>query len=1342
MALHVETALVGEILNFLLKPGFLKVCFRLLSLCPLGLPAFSFLLLFYALATVHAGLTPGSPIALNVYFDYNSDRILSVYSGDLDKLGRVLVLPEYLDFFIAIEGHVDSSGSMSYNQRLSERRAESVKRYLVQHFPISSERLIVRGYGNSRPIATSSTPGGRSKNNRIEVVRIGRGLSEALIASSEAWREEEADARRAGSEALWGIGMEADDKVVVSSLSSPLQALEVVDPWNAEIFRWIGFSHIESEAEVTAADYIQALQDDHVATRLSAAMALSGFETEVDTIIPPLIQALQDPEMSVRQAAAGTLRDIGAKAKNVVPALIQVLQDPEVLVRLAAAESLGKLGPQAHTAIPTLSQALEDHELRVRWTAAGALSNIGVQAIPALIKALPDQEVAIRVRIAESLGKLGPQAHTVIPALIQALQDPEEYVRRAAAHALGNRNNETETTIPALIQALQDPKTPVRRTAARALGRIGEPSIPALIQVLENSQAIAHWAAMNALARIGAPAVPALIRELQNRKATTRLAAAVALGDIGAEAKVAIPYLGKALKSPELHVRQAAVWALERIGPGEKAAVPTLIQALQDPAPTVRLVTARVLGGIGPVAKAAVPTLIQALQDPDLAVRQQVADVLRRVGPDEQAVVRALSQALLDSEGTVRMASADSLCHIGSLAVPTLIQLLQASEITVRLAAAWALGCIGIEARGAVPALTSKLWDPEINIRQAVAQSLEAIGAGARAAMPALTQALLNEEIADDAAKAFSSITVDLQDKSNKLSIQELSSVIRELKKFLTALESNETELKNKNELTRSMNRSLDTLEVKLELKKKARFDAALEWIRQNKATKWVAGTLVYIVSLLSCCLALLWLRPLWLLQLNDVLKTFTDFTLPSSLGGIKIPVRAVLLVGFFHYHSRVLKAWVATHVPIVREAFWQKHTVKERHIYIPTPVSLDNLSLATLTGNHVRPVFSKRRGCLLIWGEGGVGKTSLACQIAKWAVANDEAERLCEHYMLPVLIEQELDTAVAQGRQPFIEAIRGQLQASVGETEPISLELLERLLRHQHVLVIVDHFSEMSEATRREIRPGHPDFPVNALVVTSRIEEPLDGVPKTAIKPLRIEGNRLSSFMEAYLRQRGKRDLFDDPEYFDACRRLSLMAGQRNITVLLAKLYAELMTSAKEGLRENDLPDNIPDLMLSYLNELNRVSGKDEPDNRSVHRDAKAIAWECLRQTFRPGFVKRDRAIVVLDGDNPEARLAYLEDRLRIVQSVGPAQDHLRFALDPLAEYLAGLQLVALNGDNTGLWHTFFERVDAISGSTNVIESFLLAVWDCCSVRGSEERVPAFVHFEFSRRVDLTHAA
>jgi hypothetical protein len=141
---------------------------------------------------------------------------------------------------------------------------------------------------------------------------------------------------------------------------------------------------------------------------------------------------------------------------------------------------------------------------------------------------------------------------------------------------------------------------------------------------------------------------------------------------------------------------------------------------------------------------------------------------------------------------------------------------------------------------------------------------------------------------------------------------------------------------------------------------------------------------------------------------------------------------------------------------------------------------------------------------------------------------------------------------------------------------------------------VIVDHFSEMPDATRQEIRPGQSDFPANVLIITSRLEEQLGGVPPSTVKPLRIQGNRLSSFLEAYLTQRGKREYFDDAEFFDACRRLSLMVGTRDITVLLAKLYAEQMIAAKEGPAESILPDTIPDLMLSYVNEVNR--GVDRP--------------------------------------------------------------------------------------------------------------------------------------------------
>jgi outer membrane protein OmpA-like peptidoglycan-associated protein len=120
-----------------------------------------------------SGTADKQAVALNVFFEFNSDKILQGYYGDLDILGKVLTAPQYSVYRVQVEGHTDSVGSDSYNQRLSQRRAESVKRYLVQHFRIPADRLVVKGLGESNPIASNDTLDGRDKNRRVEVVNLG-----------------------------------------------------------------------------------------------------------------------------------------------------------------------------------------------------------------------------------------------------------------------------------------------------------------------------------------------------------------------------------------------------------------------------------------------------------------------------------------------------------------------------------------------------------------------------------------------------------------------------------------------------------------------------------------------------------------------------------------------------------------------------------------------------------------------------------------------------------------------------------------------------------------------------------------------------------------------------------------------------------------------------------------------------------------------------------------------------------------------------------------------------------------------------------------------------------------
>jgi OOP family OmpA-OmpF porin len=119
-------------------------------------------------------LTPTERVvAITVLFDFASAKILPEAAQNLRSVGIALQSPELASVPIQIEGHTDSIGSDEYNQKLSERRARSVKQYLVRHHAIAPERLIAVGRGKTEPIADNNTPEGRQKNRRVHLVYKG-----------------------------------------------------------------------------------------------------------------------------------------------------------------------------------------------------------------------------------------------------------------------------------------------------------------------------------------------------------------------------------------------------------------------------------------------------------------------------------------------------------------------------------------------------------------------------------------------------------------------------------------------------------------------------------------------------------------------------------------------------------------------------------------------------------------------------------------------------------------------------------------------------------------------------------------------------------------------------------------------------------------------------------------------------------------------------------------------------------------------------------------------------------------------------------------------------------------
>ncbi len=107
-------------------------------------------------------------MTLNVTFQNNSSGLTGNSIQEIEKLAKFMT--QYADTKVVVEGHSDSKGKDSYNQWLSEKRAQAVADELVLKFNIKRERVTAKGFGESQPIADNATAEGRAKNRRVEAL--------------------------------------------------------------------------------------------------------------------------------------------------------------------------------------------------------------------------------------------------------------------------------------------------------------------------------------------------------------------------------------------------------------------------------------------------------------------------------------------------------------------------------------------------------------------------------------------------------------------------------------------------------------------------------------------------------------------------------------------------------------------------------------------------------------------------------------------------------------------------------------------------------------------------------------------------------------------------------------------------------------------------------------------------------------------------------------------------------------------------------------------------------------------------------------------------------------------
>ncbi|RPH54783.1 MAG: OmpA family protein [Acidobacteria bacterium] len=114
--------------------------------------------------------TPEKPVVLEgVNFETNKATLLEGAANILDRVAESLIAHPEVN--VEVGGHTDSDGSVSYNLKLSQQRANTVRDYLAK-IGVPAAQLTAKGYGEAQPIADNKTPEGKATNRRVELKRM------------------------------------------------------------------------------------------------------------------------------------------------------------------------------------------------------------------------------------------------------------------------------------------------------------------------------------------------------------------------------------------------------------------------------------------------------------------------------------------------------------------------------------------------------------------------------------------------------------------------------------------------------------------------------------------------------------------------------------------------------------------------------------------------------------------------------------------------------------------------------------------------------------------------------------------------------------------------------------------------------------------------------------------------------------------------------------------------------------------------------------------------------------------------------------------------------------------
>jgi hypothetical protein len=374
-------------------------------------------------------------------------------------------------------------------------------------------------------------------------------------------------------------------------------------------------------------------------------------------------------------------------------------------------------------------------------------------------------------------------------------------------------------------------------------------------------------------------------------------------------------------------------------------------------------------------------------------------------------------------------------------------------------------------------------------------------------------------------------------------------------------------------------------------------------------------------------------------------------------------------------------------------------------------------------TALTLRDLFKPQRAVVPIVGVPGTGKSTLACAIARWAIASPPDEPLASHPMLPVFIVEDTLNLVA--------SVAKNLRRMLSDEE-LPEDLLRWLLRKQRLLVVVDALSERGTATQRHVETLYSkDSPVNALVITSRREPDLSAVRHTSLYPERLTAERLTFFISEYLQCRHRQvdTRFTSPQQLESVKqvlRLAKIDGpSTSVTPLLVTLFVEsAINRIREDLSLQDMQEQVPEVFLDYIR---------RSDPSGLVRHDELIGWACalattsLGDSLRPSEFRREDGINAIRDRGAGERAEWLVDHL---VSIDVLERHevagiplLRFPLVSVAEYLAAIDRI-VRGSHEAL-AAFLAHLPSAPGYPQDCDGFLVALSTCYRAYRVQLRLP-----------------